>query len=102
MLSETGHPKEDRPLWVNMISQECAKFLERNLPLLGVCMYPVIDRPDWDHTEIWHHSGIWDHDFASKYSRVLHLESAVAIVNGQQLISKSQKNKFARLLMRYF
>ncbi|MCF2446708.1 amine oxidase [Dyadobacter sp. CY345] len=98
ILSETSHPKEDRPLWINMISSECAKLIERDLPLMGVCLYPIIDRPDWDHPEIWHHSGIWDNDNSSKYSRVLHLESAAALKNGQKLITQSQENKVAEML----
>ncbi|MCE7042863.1 amine oxidase [Dyadobacter sp. CY312] len=93
ILSETSHPKEDRPRWISMISSECVKLIERDLPLLGVCLYPIIDRPDWDHPEIWHHSGLWDHDFLDKYSRILHQESADALHIGQQLISRSLENK---------
>ena len=60
VLSETSHPKEDRPLWMDMIARECVATFDARIPLLGVCWYPIIDRPDWDHTHIWHQSGIWD------------------------------------------
>ena len=26
----------------------------------GICLYPVIDRPDWDNYRHWHHCGLWD------------------------------------------
>jgi hypothetical protein len=26
----------------------------------GLCIYPIIDRPDWENPEHWHHSGLWD------------------------------------------
>jgi hypothetical protein len=56
ILSETSHPKEDRPLWIDMISSECAELIDRDVPLLGVCLYPIIDRSDWDYPDVWHPS----------------------------------------------
>jgi beta-glucosidase/6-phospho-beta-glucosidase/beta-galactosidase len=102
ILSETSHPKEDRPFWISMIASECAKLIEWGLPLLGICLYPVIDRPDWDHPEIWHHSGIWDTDLSSKYSRVLHQESAAALLLGQSLISRSIEKKVTPTLQSFY
>jgi beta-glucosidase/6-phospho-beta-glucosidase/beta-galactosidase len=93
MLSETSHPKEDRPLWIAMIASECARVINRGLPLQGVCLYPIIDRPDWDHPETWHHSGIWDTDTSGKYGRVLHHASAMALASAQALISEKLKVK---------
>jgi hypothetical protein len=86
ILSETSHPKEDRPIWIRMIARECVKVLDRGVPLFGVCLYPIIDRPDWDHPHVWHHSGIWDTDFSDKYARVLHYPSRQALEYAQQLI----------------
>lgn len=60
VVTETGHPGEDRVKWLEMIRQETAKILQMGLPLKACCLYPVTDRPDWDHTDQWHHSGIWD------------------------------------------
>jgi hypothetical protein len=60
VLSETSHAKEDRPLWMDMIAGECAATRAAGVPLLGVCWYPIIDRPDWDHLHDWHQSGVWD------------------------------------------
>lgn len=60
VITETGHPGEDRLKWLEMIEKETHKIKESGIPLRGCCLYPVIDRPDWDFPEHWHHSGIWD------------------------------------------
>ncbi|MCF0055036.1 amine oxidase [Dyadobacter sp. CY356] len=88
ILSETSHSKEDRPLWIQMIASECAKVIARGLPMLGICIYPIIDRPDWDHPAVWHNSGIWDTDLLTGHGRVLHEPSAKALLAGQKLISR--------------
>ncbi|MCF0069620.1 amine oxidase [Dyadobacter sp. CY261] len=102
ILSETSHPKEDRPLWIEMIASECATLIDRDIPLLGICLYPIIDRPDWDHPEVWHHSGIWDTDFSGRSARVLHLPSATALLAGQKLIAQRLESKAATSILEYF
>ena len=85
VITETSHPREDRPLWVEMIIEECALMLMAGLPLWGVCWYPIIDRPDWDHLNDWHQSGIWDELLVPTDSptRNLHLPTAQTLINGQ-------------------
>lgn len=51
VISETGHFKEDRGLWMELITDECIQALEAGVDLKGVCIYPVLDRPDWDTFE---------------------------------------------------
>lgn len=87
IIAETSHPKEDRPIWIQMIAAQCLNLIDRGYPLMGVCLYPIIDRPDWDNLHIWHHAGLWDTDFSSPYSRVLHELSAIAFRHAQQLIA---------------
>ncbi|MET7257156.1 amine oxidase [Dyadobacter fermentans] len=87
IISETSHPKEDRPIWIQMIASECTKLINRDVQLLGVCLYPIIDRPDWDHPEVWHQSGLWDHDSTGYHRRILHFPSAMALLAGQQLVA---------------
>ncbi len=60
ILSETSHPGIDRPKWLNSIADECAAVIEAQLPLLGVCLYPILDNPDWNNPSVWHHAGLWD------------------------------------------
>jgi beta-glucosidase/6-phospho-beta-glucosidase/beta-galactosidase len=88
VITETSHPKEDRPLWVEMITEVCLKTLENDLPLWGVCWYPVLNRPDWDFLDQWHFSGIWDDVFSenNKY-RMIHHPTAESLIDGQKKIS---------------
>ena len=87
VITETSHPKEDRPLWITDIAKELVIVLNNNIPLLGVCMYPFIDRPDWDDTVTWHQAGIWDViQENGKLKRVLYKPYAEAFLQAQQLI----------------
>jgi beta-glucosidase/6-phospho-beta-glucosidase/beta-galactosidase len=90
-ITETSHPGIDRPLWWRMIADECAHVLRKGLPLQGVCIYPLIDRPDWDHTHEWHRSGLWDADLAQPGpGRVLHQPSAEALLQAQAVVSAAK------------
>jgi hypothetical protein len=60
VLAETSHPGIDRPHWIRYVSSECATLVRQGIPFWGVCLYPIIDRPDWDHFSPWHASGLWD------------------------------------------
>jgi hypothetical protein len=87
VLSETSHPLEDRPLWLKFVTDECCAVIEQGIPLWGVCWYPAIDRPDWDHLQPWHHAGLWDVDINDgKLSRILHEPTAVALISAQAKI----------------
>ncbi len=90
VLSETSHPKEDRPLWLDMLAKECVATLEAGVPLLGVCWYPIIDRPDWDHLETWHQSGVWDRapGDEDQYERVFHEPTGEAFLRTQSVVDE--------------
>jgi beta-glucosidase/6-phospho-beta-glucosidase/beta-galactosidase len=60
VLTETSHSGEHRPNWIEFISKECAELIADDIPLSGICLYPIIDRPDWDNLHQWHGSGLWD------------------------------------------
>ncbi len=90
VLSETSHPGVHRPFWIDFIANECAAVLAQNIPLWGICWYPIIDRPDWDHLDDpWHQSGIWDVIITDNnlLTRSLHQPSADALFKAQQLIN---------------
>lgn len=58
VLSETGHFKEDRALWMEHITEDCITIMNNGIDLRGICIYPVLDRPDWD-TLHYIDCGIW-------------------------------------------
>jgi hypothetical protein len=95
-LTETSHPEEDRPLWIKMIADEVAEVLQQGIPFCGVCLYPIIDRPDWDHIDApWHKAGLWDAEVIEDGlpTRDLYLPYAEALLKAQDKLSKVFQQK---------
>ena len=95
-LTETSHPGIDRPLWIDMIGRECAAIIQAGVPLWGVCLYPIIDRPDWDHLDQWHRAGLWDADLSmTPPGRILYQPYAQALLQAQQTTASAIQYSFA-------
>jgi hypothetical protein len=94
ILSETSHSGEDRALWLSFITDECIKILEAGIPFWGICLYPIIDRPDWDDLTNWHHSGLWDQQIGgNNFSlRILNEPYAAALASSQAMINNHVLN----------
>jgi UDP-galactopyranose mutase len=45
--------------------------LEAGLPLLGLCIYPAIDTPDWNDFTRWH-QGLWSRPDSAGQRQVDH------------------------------
>lgn len=59
LVAETGHIGVGRAAWLHEIAAEAQRARAQGLPLLGLCLYPLLDRPDWNETRRWHRSGLW-------------------------------------------
>lgn len=59
-IAETSHVGVGRGEWITEIADEVCVALKKGVPILGVCLYPIIDRPDWEDETHWHNSGLWD------------------------------------------
>jgi len=92
-LAETSHYGIGRAPWLCEVAGECLKTIELGIPLEGVCLYPILDRFDWEDPSHWHNSGLWDmqRDMQSgcngHYSRVLNLPYASALHAAQTILS---------------
>jgi len=42
------------------VADEVAQAREAGVGVEGLCLYPIIDRPDWEDPDHWHNSGLWD------------------------------------------
>lgn len=62
VLSETGHFGEDRVKWIEQITDDCITAMEKGVDLRGICIYPVLDRPDWENPEKYIPCGIWGYN----------------------------------------
>lgn len=61
-LSETGHFGSGRVDWLEEITSECLLAEEQGVDFHGICIYPVTDRPDWDHLDVYPQCGLFDLD----------------------------------------
>ncbi len=86
VLSETGHFDEKRGDWIREIAEECLETIAMGTDLRGICIYPVIERPDWDDLNHRHKSGIWDLD-AFK-NRIAHEDSLLVLQNYTEKFSR--------------
>ena len=66
VLTETGHFGIDRSKWMEQITDDCIKAMEEGVDLQGICIYPVLDRPDWDNTDAYIPCGIWGYNMAGE------------------------------------
>lgn len=87
VLSETSHVGSGRGVWIKELAQEIAMAAGHGVELLGVCLYPAIDRPDWDDAGHWHYSGLWDvkSEGDEKFQRILSEPYAAALRQAQRL-----------------
>lgn len=59
-LSETSGTDIKRGPWLREIALACRDVMAKGVEMHGICIYPIINRPDWDHPDQLHHSGLWD------------------------------------------
>lgn len=48
VVAETGTEGDDRAGWLTEVVREVRWARERGVPVLGVCLYPVLGHPGWD------------------------------------------------------
>jgi hypothetical protein len=85
-IGETSHFGAGRGLWLKEIHQEVKITISKGVPVEGITIYPIIDRPDWDDINQWHNSGLWDlvPDEQGRLQRVLNEEYAAVLREIQQ------------------
>lgn len=59
-IAETSHVGVGRAEWILEIAQEVKLAQQSGVPIEAICLYPILDRHDWDDTYHWHNSGLWD------------------------------------------
>ncbi len=104
LISETSHCGEHKPNWIEFITKECCKIIEDGIPFWGVCLYPIIDRPDWDHLHQWHDAGLWNIRVMDGHGhdRELHVPYATELIKSQLVIDQTMKQFNPKLLQEEF
>ena len=88
-IGETSHVGVGRAEWLREIAAELWSANDSGVPLEGVCLFPIIDRMDWNDENHWHNSGLWDlvrRD--GRLERVLHQEYAQELRHSQALLAR--------------
>jgi len=80
-LTETSHVGDGRAAWLRELSEEVHRAAEGGVPILGVCLYPIVDRCGWDDARHWHNSGLWDlsSDVDGRLRRIVNREYAAVL-----------------------
>ncbi|MDT0643953.1 hypothetical protein RM553_14035, partial [Zunongwangia sp. F363] len=91
ILTETGHFGDDRSLWMEEITTECDKAISLGVDLRGLCIYPVIDRPDWDNLQSYSNCGIWDLD--GDKNRIAHETTRTTVKRCMDFMERRLKQK---------
>lgn len=60
LLTETAHVDDMRPRWLAHVVKEAEILLQKNVPLRGICLYPILGMPEWHAPEEWVNMGLWD------------------------------------------
>lgn len=99
IISETSHYGSNRPAWMRMIIQEVQLILAHHIPFMGVCIYPIIDRSDWENDDHWHNSGLWDYNLGNegRHVRVLTQDYAAEVQRAVQLFSSTGTNAISTI-----
>jgi beta-glucosidase/6-phospho-beta-glucosidase/beta-galactosidase len=86
VVSETSHFGSGRGRWIREVAEEVARAREAGACVEGLCIYPIIDRPDWDDPDHWHNSGLWDlrRNDQGKLERVLNEDYATELRQAQR------------------
>jgi hypothetical protein len=60
MISETSHVGDMRSVWLRELTGEVEAALAEGVPLRGVCLYPILEMPEWHARDTWTKMGLWD------------------------------------------
>lgn len=73
LLAETSHVGVGRAEWIVEIAEEIKLARQNGVDIEAICLYPILDRFDWDDPDHWHNSGLWDLRLTEdgQYERVL-------------------------------
>ena len=89
-LGETSHFGVGRAAWIREVSAELWDAYGHGVPLEGLCLFPVIDRQDWNDPNHWHNSGLWDivRRPDGTLLRVLNEEYGQEVTRSQELLAR--------------
>lgn len=52
LIAETGAEGSGRASWLHYVGAEVQEALGRDIPIEGICLYPVLDYPGWENERV--------------------------------------------------
>jgi beta-glucosidase/6-phospho-beta-glucosidase/beta-galactosidase len=90
IVTETSHIDDCRPGWVRQLAHEAETVLEEGIPLRGICLYPILNMPEWHDRDTWTRMGLWDlKKHKESLKRVLCQEVHEALMEAQRRVEYS-------------
>ena len=78
-----------RAQWLREIAAELWSANDAGIPIEGVCLFPIIDRMDWNDENHFHNSGLWDLVRRNGHlERVIDREYAEELRHSQALLAR--------------
>jgi beta-glucosidase/6-phospho-beta-glucosidase/beta-galactosidase len=89
-VGETSHVGVGRAEWIREMSDELCLAIDAGVPLEGICLYPIMDRFEWEDPTHWHNSGLWDYELEPNgdFRRVLNAEYAAELLLSQEKLAR--------------
>jgi hypothetical protein len=90
LVAETSHFGVGRGPWLKEVASEVLQARLQGVALEGICLYPILDRHDWEDPDHWHNSGLWDlrRDEAGHLRRVLNEDYALELHQARRLLAE--------------
>jgi len=89
LITETSHHNDLRAGWVRQLGSEMETVLSEQIPMRGVCWYPVLEMPEWHDAERWTRMGLWDLDHATNsLDRIPHEQAHRALRISQRRLQR--------------
>jgi hypothetical protein len=88
-VAETGTEDCGRADWFNYICDEVFAARAARIPVLGVCLYPIVNHPGWEDDRHCH-NGLFDYPDAAG-NREIHWPLANALLSQQQRFAGSKE-----------
>jgi protoporphyrinogen oxidase/glycosyltransferase involved in cell wall biosynthesis len=87
VIAETSHVGAGRVAWLHDMATQAQRARDDGARIEGLCLYPLVDRPDWDSPDHWHHSGLFDvqppapgaQEVPNPFPRLIHTEYAATL-----------------------
>jgi UDP-galactopyranose mutase len=92
-LSETSHTGSSRGPWLREVVAQVSEAMQAGADVRGICLYPALDRPDWEQPTHWHDSGMW-HVHPRGFRRRIYADYAEALRQARVTLAGSMTDFF--------